>query len=537
MTKKRFFVYFLIAFLALIGYVFYFYKDSFEKLSKDQFESSHLLKNKETLSYGVSASHPLAVEVGIDVLEKGGNAVDAAIAVSYALGVVEPYGSGIGGGGGMLIKPGDSKEDAIFIDYREVAPTANQQSAGQVGVPGFVKGMEIISESYGTMAISELIEPSIELAEDGFEVSEDLHNRLENAQYRLPVNQLPHLFPNGHPIDVDDLLKQKDLAKTLKGIQEEGSDGFYAGEVATSITHSSAVTNDDLLSYEVVEREPVYGEFSGFDIMSAPPPFAGITLIQSLQMIDLLNAESVKDNQVDYMYMISKVTNTAYQDRFETLGDPHFVEISNDTLTSKDHAQSLIETMDMDHLSQNEEEHESTTHFVVIDSEGTVASATNTLSNFFGSGIFTEGFFLNNNLDNFGTSAVSPNAYEPGKRARTFTAPTIIYNDELMLGIGTPGGNRIPAMLVEVLVPYLKYGETLEDIVEEPRFYAQDGKIFTENLYPPEIKQALNNLGYQVEFNSKSTFYGAIQALLIDYEQKLIYGVGDKRRNGTWMVK
>lgn len=539
MTKKHFIIYLLVILIFIIGYGTYYLQMSGTKISTKHFESEYSLKDKKTKKYGVSASNPIAVQVGMDILERGGNAIDAAIAVAYALGVVEPYGSGIGGGGGMLIKPGDTSKDALFIDYREIAPSITQQQAGHSGVPGFVKGMEYIQQTYGSMEMIELIQPSITLAEDGFYVTEDLHNRLKDAQYRLPVMQLPHYFPNGEPVNKNDTLKQKDLAETLKVIKEKGADGFYSGEIAKGIINQSSITKEDMTNYTVNEQLPVYGQFSGYNVISAPPPFSGITLIQSLQLADLIDIRHPNENQVDFMYLISKITNAAYDDRFHTLGDPAFTDISMEKLTSKAYMDQLLDAMqvELNNPSSKEEEHESTTHFVVIDSEGTVVSVTNTLSNFFGAGTFTNGFFLNNNLDNFGKSQTSPNSYEPGKRSRTFTAPTIIFNDERVIGIGTPGGNRIPIMLVEVLIPYLKFNSSLEGIIEEPRFYAQEGIIYTETMYPPDYKKELAKRGYQVEYNSKSSYYGAIQALVIDYEKEIIYGAGDERRHGTWMVK
>lgn len=291
--------------------------------------------------------------------------------------------------------------------------------------------------------------------------------------------------------------------------------------------------------YTVEYREPVFGEFNQYKILSAPAPFAGITLIQSLQMMDLLNIENPKDHLSSYMGSTAKIIHTTYRDRLSHIGDPDFVQVDNDLLTSKAYSKKLAEKIDNKHLEDfvEEEEHESTTHFVVIDSEGTIVSTTNSLSEFFGSGVYINGFFLNNNLYNFAESTRSPNSYEPGKRARTFTAPTIVYNDDLDMGIGTPGGNRIPTILVEVLVPFLKYEQPLNEVVIEPRFFVDKNVIYTESMFPPDLKNELKKFDFQIEYNSRSSYYGSIQALVIDRAKQSMYGVGDKRRDGTWKVK
>ncbi|MFL1616459.1 gamma-glutamyltransferase, partial [Acinetobacter baumannii] len=204
----------------------------YKKINK--FESSKEI-NHSSGGYGVSSSNPVAVEVGMDVLEEGGNAVDAAIAVSYALGVVEPYGSGIGGGGGMLILPGNQSEKPTFFDYRETSPLSNKGSEKEIGVPGFVKGMETINEKYGSKKMDQLIDPAIKLANDGFPVGQQLSERLKGAQYRLSEDEIPNFFPGNKPIEEGEKLKQPELAETLELIKKKGSDVFYNGKLAEKI--------------------------------------------------------------------------------------------------------------------------------------------------------------------------------------------------------------------------------------------------------------------------------------------------------------
>lgn len=545
MKQNRFYSLIIVVFFIIGGFAIFQQmggKSESKQQNKD-FESS--VDISEGTGYGVSSSNPIAVQVGIEVLENGGNAVDAAIAVSYALGVVEPYGSGIGGGGGMLILPGDPDKEATFFDYRETSP-ASDNDRGRVGVPGFVKGMEVIHKQYGRKDIADLIAPSIELADEGFAVGRSLSERLAGAAYRMPVNDLPNFYPGGSAIQEGEELKQPELAETLQLIQEEGSEAFYQGQIAKTIASEvRGITESDLKGYSVKEREPVYGEFSGYEVISAPPPFSGITLIQSLQMAEMLNIENASDNVTDFTHLIGEISKRANRDRLKNIGDPAFTEVDVHELTEKDYSEMLSQDISLEGLSDKyrlegedaEKEHISTTHFVVTDKEGTMVSVTNTLSNFFGTGKNVDGFFLNNNLDNFNKKSSSPNYYEPEKISRTFTAPTILRSEDEIMGIGTPGGSRIPMMLTEVLVRHLKFNEPLKDAIETPRFSVENDRIYTEIQYPVGVQNELNDMGYDVERNSSPFYYGGIQALVIDKSKNKIFGVADLRRKGKSMVK
>ncbi|USL31696.1 gamma-glutamyltransferase [Priestia megaterium] len=515
----------------------------YKKINK--FESSREI-NHSSGGYGVSSSNPIAVEVGMDVLEEGGNAVDAAVAVSYALGVVEPYGSGIGGGGGMLILPGDQSDKPTFFDYRETSPTSSEDSEEGIGVPGFVKGMETVHEKYGSKKMDQLIEPAIKLANDGFPVGQQLAERLKGAQYRLSEDEIPNFFPGNQPIEEGEKLEQPELGETLELIKEKGSDVFYNGELAEEIADEvPGIQKSDLEEYSVEEREPVQGEFAGYDVISAPPPFSGITLIQSLQMAEMLNVQKAEEDTALFTHLTSEITNRANSDRVKHIGDPAFSEIDEKELTDKEYSRELAQDISLNELSEKyqlkgkdlEEEHISTTHFVVTDKDGTVVSVTNTLSNFFGSGENVEGFFLNNNLNNFNNIKNSLNYYEPGKRSRTFTAPTILRKDNEVIGIGTPGGSRIPMMLTEVLVRHLLFKESLQDAIDAPRFSIENNHLYTEFQYPTSIREELEGMGYDVEEKSSSIYYGGVQAIIIDQKDNVIYGGADPRRQGTWKVK
>ncbi|PFG15075.1 gamma-glutamyltransferase [Bacillus sp. es.036] len=551
MESKKFIILLSVIFLVGMGAFFKFYGLPPENLPFSTAPNFDLEDGKPIESsegYGVSASHPLAVKAGMEVMKNGGNAVDAAIAVSYVLGVVEPYGSGIGGGGEMLIYPKDN--EPITYMYRENAPLNGNMPSGYSGVPGLIQGMESLHEDYGTVDMKQLITPAIEIAEDGFEVDEALYDRLKGAQYRMPTSDIPHFYPKGKPINPGVTLKQKELAETLRKLSNKGSDSFYEGELGENFLEATdEIKSEDLQSYSVLKQEPVKGEFAGYDVYSAPAPLAGITLIQSLQMAELMNIEETVDEPADFIHIVGEITKRSYNDRIDNIADPAFEDIQTEKLTSMEYSSELAEDISMEHLSDeyevndspaDEEDHDNTTHFVVIDKEGTMVSATHTLSNFFGSGKYVDGYFVNNQLKNFSESSDSPNKIEPGKSPRSFTAPTILSKDgKPVIGIGTPGGKRIPMMIAEVLIRNLTFKESIEDAIQQPRFYVEDEKIQleSEEEYPEEVVDELEDRGYEVEYYDAGQYYGGVQSLIVNYEENMLYGGADQRRLGAWQVE
>ncbi|MBH0164171.1 gamma-glutamyltransferase [Fictibacillus sp. 7GRE50] len=503
--------------------------------SNKGFESS--LNYEKTGSIGVSASHPIAVRAGIDILEQGGNAVDAAIAVSFVLNVVEPYGSGMGGGGGMLIQ-NDEKSD--FINYRERAPSQFLTTNNKTAIPGFVKGMEAAHKKYGSLSWEELLEPAVDLAELGFKSDQVLSERLSNAKYRLDSSDLSSFFPDGQTIEANELVQQKELADTLKVIQSEGAEGFYSGEVGKELSNYLGISNKELNSYSVKFQKPVRSKVDGYEIVSAPPPFSGITFIQ---MLKLANKFEITDSEgmSEYIHLSGEIQKATYHSRSNHLSDPYFNEVNEKYLLSASYMNKLSENINRDKISEkmefDDEEHTSTTHFVIMDKKGTIVSATNTLSNFFGTGKVIKGFFLNNQMDNFSAQELSANYYSQGKQSRSYTTPSIIKNKELTIGIGSPGGSRIPMALFLALNEFKSKDVTLQDAVDHSRFYFDEDKIFAESSFPNSTEKRLKKLGYSIDYDQNNTFYGGIQALVIDKQHDKIYGVADKRRNGSWMVK
>jgi gamma-glutamyltranspeptidase / glutathione hydrolase len=521
--------------------------NSIDKLEQTFDKPKPVQNTDNTPAYGVSANHPIAVEVGMNILENGGNAVDAAVAITYTLGVVEPYASGIGGGGEMLIYFDGKEAPPIVYQYKDVAPNSSGIPQNNMGIPGLVKGMERINEDLGTMPIDKLIEPAIQIAKDGFKVDSFLVDRLTAASYRLPVSKLKHFFPNEEVINEHQVLKQPELAETLTLIQKHGSEVFYNGEIAEDIIkHVGNIKKSDLKEYSVVKTKPVEGEFLGYKIYSAPPPLSGITLIQILQMADLLNKKIDEENKSNYVHLIGEISKRAYNDRLSNIGDPKFFKNQIEQTTSKEYAEDLIESINISEISADYqvidapseiEDYDNTTHFVVIDKDGMIVSATNTLGNFFGSGDYVRGFFLNNSMSNFSQSASSPNSLSSGKTPRSFTSPTILVSDQEIIGIGTPGGKRIPIVLAQVLIQYLMFENSLQNSIDEPRFYIEGNTLYVENGFSKEVRKKLTKKGYNVYIKDSPFYFGGVQALILDKKNEMLYGGADPRRNGTWSAR
>ncbi|QQK80911.1 gamma-glutamyltransferase [Salicibibacter cibi] len=500
--------------------------------------------------YGVSTSNDEAQEVGLDVLEEGGNAVDAAIAVSFALGVAEPYGSGIGGGGAMLVLE-DPEDAPDYYDYRETSPADGREN--EAAVPGYLKGMAHIHEEHGALEMEELIEPAIELA-NGFEVDAMLANRLEYAgsieesqDGRIDPEAAEEFYPDGMAIQEGQELVQPRLAETLTHLQEHGLEDFYTGELASEVAGDrSSITEEDLANYEVEKDEPASGTFNGNRVYSSGPPTSGVTFIQMLQMAEELQLNDLEDDGAPFAHLFAEITGQAYSDRLSNIGDPNFsTDMNVDMLTSEEYTQEMASEVDTDPISSEEEEQVAapeidddgnTTHFVVVDEDGNMVSATNTLSNFFGSGKMTDlGFFLNDQMSNFAPEDLPPNDYDSGKRARSFIAPSIFINDEegVVAGMGSPGGNRIPQIMSQVLINNERLDGDLEEAMNVPRFvydHQEDQILYEDEWEDVERLEELMDMGYYAEERVTTVFFGGIQMLEVDYEEETVEDIPDERR-------
>jgi gamma-glutamyltranspeptidase/glutathione hydrolase len=581
-----------IVFIGLVSWNFYFedeldpfrepYSSSdftdrqVESVEVETTENSENAEDAGVEVYGVSAVHPLAADVGMQVIEDGGNAIDAAVAVSFMLNVVEPYGSGIGGGGLMLYH--DPEEGVISYDYRETAAESGTWPERSVAVPGFVKGMEQVHQNHGELAWKRLLEPAIETAEEGFQVGEIFHQQTGNAVRYLELDPQERelFFPGGQALEVNGTLVQTELAETLKRIQENKSDGFYKGETGESLQQVLGFTPEDLEAYDVQITEPAKTEIGEQVVYGGPSPSSGTVVLQALKLAERIDLQEVlpgedipaglsmgelinhEELQHVYIHLINEITKTTYSHRVNTLGDPEFDEIDHTALMSNESIEQMLDEISFDGITETDtstlfdspaEENDSrhTTHFVIVDKEGRMVSATHSLGEFYGSGRYINGFFLNNQLDNFSQVEDSINRYEPGKRPRTFVSPVIFEEQgKPVLGLGTPGGKRIPAMLFQSIMQYHYAlnddGDvlSLQEAIEKPRFYNEEEVIYIENALPDETVENLRNMGYSVIGHESALFYGGIQGLGVilndQGETQGMYGAGDTRRNGAWQI-
>ena len=463
----------------------------------------------------ISSAHALATEAGFEVLEKGGNAFDAAVAVSAALAVVEPSSSGIGGGGFWLLHR-ESDGFSTMVDGREEAPGAATRDMyldenGEVdrdlatdgplaaGIPGAAAAWVHISRTYGELELAEVLAPAIRLAEQGFPVDVKYQQLLNwRAQVMMQWPYTAEIFMPGDELpDIGDTIVQKDLAVTLKRLAGDGHDGFYAGETAELLVEGSREaggiwTLEDFADYQAVEREPITIEHDGYTLLTAAPPSSGgVAIAQVLNLIEPFGWQEM--GRVDRVHLLAEAMRRAYRDRALYLGDPDFVDIPFDMLLSDDYAAGLRTTIRMDralpsgHLAANPDrlrESNNTSHFSLIDAEGNMVSATLTVNLPYGSAFAAPGtgVLLNNEMDDFSAKAGEPNAFgligfeanaiEPGKRMLSSMSPTIIKGDERVAILGTPGGSRIITMVILGILDFLE-GNGPESWVSLPRFHHQ----------------------------------------------------------------
>ncbi|WP_179134533.1 gamma-glutamyltransferase family protein [Oceanobacillus timonensis] len=492
-------------------------------------------------AYGVSAGHPDAVEAGMTVLENGGNAVDAAIATAYAISVVEPFASGIGGGGVTLVQ--EQGQDPEAYDYREVVPEDGIPSS-DIGVPGFVAGTKELHDDYGSADWQTVMNPAIDLAESS-EVSETLAQQLQSAEDRLPVEQLEHFYPEGTAIEAGATLEQSALAETLRDIRDSDGTSFYEGNTGENLAAIEGLDRDSLADFDVGRHDPVTGEFAGYEVTGAPPPLPGASVIQMLQMIEERGTLDEERNSRPFVHDIAMSWRIAQQFVDSDFGDPSFVDVPVDSLVDREQNADLAEEISSGSLLPEDEERTygdsdpNTTHITVIDDNGTVISMTNTLTNFFGSGEYAEGFFLNNQMSRFDIGQTEQNTPEPGRRSVTWSSPMIVADEEgPVLGIGSPGGERIPIMLTQVIADWVQEDSDLEAVVEADRFHLTDDALVMESAPETNVREALLDIGYR-EIREAPTplYFGSIQALMIDRDKDDISGAADSRREADWRVE
>jgi len=524
----------------------------------------------------VSSRSDIASEVGSEIMARGGNAIDAAVATGFALAVTYPSAGNLGGGGFMVIYPANG--DVVTLDYREKAPAAAHRdmfldaegnvdrdlavnSRQSAGVPGSVAGLLEALEKYGTMTPAEVIAPAIRLAGEGFVLNNDLASQFRgnmNSFRRYPAS-MAVFTRDGTPYESGHLWRQPDLAKTLKAIAEQGRNGFYTGPVADFIVsdmvaNNGLITHADLQNYEPVWREPVHGAYRGYDIWSMPAPSSGgVLLVQMLNMLEPYALNELGWGSKETLHLMIEAQRRAYADRAEFLGDPDFVEVPSAMLTSKAYALTRFSSFDPAQASLSEniaagpwpEESPQTTHYSVMDNQGNGVSVTTTLNRSYGNKIVVPGagFLLNNEMDDFSSKPDAPNSYgligreaneiQPGKRMLSSMTPTVVSKDGVpVLLTGSPGGSTIINTVFQVVLNFIDHGMSVEQAVASPRIHHQwlpDVVRYENGAMTEAVEAELESMGHQ-GLNGSPFPIG--DANSISSRNGLIEGVSDPRNEG-----
>jgi gamma-glutamyltranspeptidase / glutathione hydrolase len=495
----------------------------------------------------VTVQEPIAADVGVQVLREGGNAVDAAIAIGFALAVTHPYAGNLGGGGFMLIRLADGR--STFIDFRERAPGKASRNmyldaSGKPtresldgwkssGVPGTVRGFELAHRKYGTRKWADLLEPAAGLATRGFPVSYALAESLKAAGNLPQDAESKRIFLKGGVYwSAGETLAQPELARTLTRIAQNGAKEFYEGETALKLAdavsrHSGLITLSDLKNYSAVERAPLTGTYRGYGIVASPPPSSGgIGILQMLGMLEGSGYEKSGAGSAATIHYLAEVMRRYYADRSQYLGDPDFVKLPLTGLLDPTYIKSRRATIDPIRATSSSQilpGHPSgrdggeTTHYNVVDAHGNAVAVTYTLNEGYGNGITVPGlgFLLNDEMDDFASKPGSPNAFgliqgeanaiQPGKRPLSSMTPTILTRDgKFFMAVGAPGGSRIISAVLQVILNVVDFGMNAQDAVDAPRIHHQwqPDKLYLEPGISPDTVALLQTRGYDVDHSS-----------------------------------
>ncbi|HRX71187.1 MAG: gamma-glutamyltransferase [Candidatus Competibacteraceae bacterium] len=524
----------------------------------------------------VVSQEALASEVGLTILKQGGNAVDAAVAVGFALAVTLPQAGNLGGGGFMVVYNA-VRRDSEALDFRETAPAAasrdhylNEQGAVDeqrirfshqaAGVPGTVAGLALAHERHGRLPWRRLLEPAIRLAEQGFPINAELSQSLQEARPRMerwPASLKVFFKADGAAYQPGERLTQKDLARSLRRIAVQGPKAFYEGEIARKLVtdmaaHDGLITLDDLKNYRAVVREPVRGRYRDYEIVSMPPPSSGgVHLIQILNMLETWPLAELGSNSAATIHRLAEAMKLAYADRSEYLGDPDFVKAPVAGLTAKAYAQELVKQIDLKKARPSTEikpgqpqryESEQTTHYSVVDRQGNAVTVTYTLNFGYGSGIVAAGtgILLNNEMDDFAAKPGVPNAYGliggdanavgPGKRPLSSMTPTLVFkNGQPVLITGSPGGSRIITTVLQIVLNMIDHQMNIAEATIAPRVHHQwlPDELRVEEGLSPDTVRLLEEMGHRVVVKDAM---GSTQSIVRGPDGW--YGFSDTRRPG-----
>jgi gamma-glutamyltranspeptidase/glutathione hydrolase len=545
--------------------------------------------------HGIVVSvHELASKAGLEVMQSGGNAIDAAVATGFTLAVVHPPAGNLGGGGFMLIRMAGGKTH--FLDYREKAPAAaragmyldpqgnviegaSEYGYKAIGVPGSVAGMVYAEQKYGKLTLRQVMAPAIKLAREGYTLTWE---EARDLQYDRHLGQFPEsrrVFQrDGNYYKPGEIFRQPDLARTLERIAAKPDD-FYHGELARELAAAvqkggGLITADDLAQYEVKEREPARGTYRGYEVISAPPPSSGGTvLIEALNILEGYDLAKLGDRSAESIHYTTEAFRRAFFDRAEFMGDPDFSKIPVAQLIDKKYAAAWRESIDPERASPSQElkrpavfsqleqyaethapadlhEGQHTTHYSVVDAEGNAVSVTTTINDWFGSRVTADGlgFLLNDEMDDFSAKPGVPNAdgliqgaanaIGPGKRPLSSMSPTIVVHDgKAFLVLGSPGSSKIITTVANVLMGVVDYGMNIQEAVNAPRFHNQwlPDVLNVEKWFSPDTVNILRQMGYKVEYGLRedaSPYWSDAECIAIDPKTGDRLGASDGRNHG-----
>jgi gamma-glutamyltranspeptidase/glutathione hydrolase len=545
----------------------------------------------------VVSAHELASRAGVEMMQAGGNAIDAAVATGFALAVVHPPAGNLGGGGFMLVRMADGR--VHFLDYREKAPAgakadmyldargnviegASEYGYKAIGVPGSVAGMVYAEQKYGKLTLKQVMAPAIRLAREGYALTWGEAHDFQDDQYLGKFAESRRIFQrDGNYYKPGEIFRQPDLARTLERIAAKPDDFYHGGlarELAAAMQKGGGlITPDDLAHYEVKEREPIRGTYRGYEVISAPPPSSGGTvLMESLNILEGYDLAKLGSRSAPSIHFTTEAFRRAFFDRAEFLGDPDFSKIPVAQLIDKKYAAAWRESVVEDHASASKDlkrpaifseleqyaathpqplaNHESphTTHYSVVDTEGNAVAVTTTINGWFGSRVTAEGlgFLLNDEMDDFSAKPGVPNsdgliqgpanAIGPGKRPLSSMTPTIVVRDgSTLLVLGSPGSSKIITTVANVLMGVVDYGMNIQEAVNAPRFHNQwlPDVLNVEQWFSPDTVQALQKMGYDVEFGLHEggavyPYWSDAECIAIDAKTGERLGASDGRNNG-----
>lgn len=528
-----------------------------------------------------ATAHPLATETANEILKMGGNAVDAAVGAAFTIGVVEPDGSGIGGGGSMVIYLAKEKKSYSINYYPRASEKVKElnyvlekdrRSVRAITIPSNVAGLIKALEEFGTLPLRTVIAPAIKYAEEGFPVDGTLGSIiLDNTELLQKYSSTSEIFlKDGFPLMEGDILYQKELAKTLRTISEKGRAGFYEGEIAAKMVDDilkagGLITLNDFKNCEATIEEPVVGSYRGYDIYSAGNPQSGISIIEAMNILEKKDLKSMGHFSAsgESAHFLAETLRRVYADRTAFVGDPNFVSVPSAGLLSKDYAQSRFNDIDQNvanppeyrktkagnpfgflpvqdqnktKTSKDESEGGHTTHLSIIDKDGNMVSLTQTLGTFFGSGFVSEGVLFNCGMSNF-SETMKINIPEPNKQPRSSITPTIILKDGKPFAVvGSPGATRIIATVVQIISNIIDFGMSADEANKAPRMFCQkfDDFLHVEGRYSPEVIETLKKKGHNVRvYGDFDLFFGGAQLIIIDPITGMAFGSADVRRGGT----